>query len=218
MEIGGIVFNGFDVVVLGVVLVSLLMAASRGIARELVSIIALAVSVPAALFIWGTFRPAAQDFIQPTWLADAALALGGFAGVYMIVVFLLSGLKKAMLGRDVTFAGRLLGAAFGAFRGLLVMALFVMVPTAAYIADRDRVREVDEKYEGRTDIPEDVMEDLRARTQSLPDWLESSSTYPILERIGDWIRALPIADIRTAADELRDGEIPDLSFEEESDV
>ena len=218
MEIGGIVFNGFDVVVLGVVLVSLLMAAARGIAKEVSSIIALAVAVPASLFIWGTFRPAAQDFIQPTWLADGALALGGFVGVYMVVVFLMSGVRKALLGKEVTLIGRLLGAAFGAFRGLLVMALFVMVPTAAYIADKERIAEEEEAIQGRTDIPEDIRERLLSPRQSLPEWLESSTTYPILERIGDMIRALPMADIRTAADELRDGEIPDLSLEKESDV
>ena len=210
MEVAGTPFNGFDIVVLGVVLISLLMAASRGLARELISILALAVAVPAALFLWGTFRPAAQDLIQPSWLADGALALGGFALVYMIVIFLMSGVRKALLGKDVTLVGRLLGAAFGAFRGLVVMALFVMVPTAAYIADKDRIREEERAIEGRTDIPPDIRERLLAPRQSLPDWLESSSTYPILERIGDMIRALPLADFKTAAGDLREGELPDL--------
>ena len=207
MEIGGTALNGFDIVVLGVVLISLLMAASRGLYRELVSVVALVVGLVAALFLWGRFRPAAQDFISPSWLADGALALGSFAFVNMLVVFLLR-----RVGKDTGTIGplnRLLGGAFGALRGLVVMSLFVMVPTASYIADRDRLREEEADIADRTDIPDDIRERLLTPQQELPQWLESSTTYPILETIGDELRRLPIADIRDAADDIRDGEFPD---------
>jgi len=214
MTIGDIAFNGFDIVVLGVVLISLFMAAARGLARELISILALVIALAAALFIWGRFRFAAQDFIDPEWLADVALALGSFTIVYMIVIALMSGVKKGLLGKEVTAIGRLLGAAFGAGRGLIVMALAVMAYTAPYIAERDKLAEqedIADKY-GMSDADRQQLMDP---SQSLPDWLESSTTYPILERIGDWIRALPFADVKAAADELRDGEIPSLNTEDE---
>ena len=206
MTIGDMAFNGFDIVVLGVVLISLLMAASRGLLRELVSIVALVVGIAVGLFMWGQFRVAAQEAISPPWLADGALALGSFAFAYMIVVFALRTLIRDK--GTPSLPNRLLGAAFGAFRGLVVMALFVLVPTASYIADRDRLREEERDLAERTDVPPDIRERLLTPQQELPEWLESSSTYPILERIGDVIRTLPFGEMREAADDLRDGTFP----------
>ena len=217
MEIGGIGFNGFDVVVLGVVLISTLVAASRGLARELISILALVVGLVVSLFVWGRFRFAAQDFIEPAWLADGALALGTFLVVYLLVIALMNSVKKSLLGREVGLVNRLLGAAFGAGRGLVIAALPVMVFTSAYIADRDRLREEAQEIQGRDDIPGDIRERLLTPRQSLPEWLESSTTYPILESIGDMIRKLPFADVRDAANDLKDGDIPDLRLGEESE-
>ena len=206
MTIGSTAFNGFDIVVLGVVLISLLMAASRGFLRELVSIAALVVGIAVSLFVWGRFRPAAQEAISPPWLADGALALGSFAFAYMIVVF---ALRTLIRDRGTPSApNRLLGAAFGAFRGLVVMALFVLAPTASYIADRDRLRAEQEDLAERTDVPDDIRERLLTPQQELPEWLASSTTYPILERIGDGIRTLPFGEMRDAADDLRDGTFP----------
>ena len=132
MSIGPYIFTGFDVVVLLVCLVSLLMAASRGLARELVSVLALIIASAIALFIFGRFRFAAQDFIQPNWLADGALGFGAFSLSFLLVVFLLSGVVKSLKGKDIGFIDRLLGAGFGVARGLLVASLFVMVTTASY--------------------------------------------------------------------------------------
>ena len=218
MEIGGIGLNGFDVVVLGVVIISTLMAAARGLARELISILALVIALIVALFVWGRFRFAAQDFIKPEWLADGALALGTFAVGYMIVIALMSGVKKSLLGKEVGLINRLLGAAFGAARGLVVMSLFVMVPTASYVAEREQIAERTDELERRTDIPDDIREELLDAQTQLPDWLESSATYPILERIGDAIRALPFADIKAAANDLKEGEIPEILQNEETEL
>ena len=132
MSIGPWDFNGFDVVVLLVLLISLLMAASRGFWRELISIFALVFAGGLALFVFGRYRFAAQDFIKPSWLADGALGLGTFAIGYMLIVFLLSTVTKPVRGKDVGLLDRLFGAGFGVARGLLVMALFTMVATAQY--------------------------------------------------------------------------------------
>ena len=119
MSIGPWDFNGFDVIVLVILLISLLMAANRGLMRELTSLLALFISAGVALFVFGQYRFAAQDFISPTWLADGALALGSFALTYMVMVFLLSGLVKTLKGKSVGLFDRLLGAGFGVLRGLI---------------------------------------------------------------------------------------------------
>jgi len=90
MSIGQFTFNGFDVVVLLILLVSLLIAVQRGFVREIMSLLALFIAGVISLFIWGQFRYAAQDFISPSWLADVALGAGTFILVYMLFSFILT--------------------------------------------------------------------------------------------------------------------------------
>jgi len=65
MSIGPWTFTGFDIVVLLVILISLMMAASRGLFRELISIAALVIASLIALFLYGRFRFEARELISP---------------------------------------------------------------------------------------------------------------------------------------------------------
>ena len=124
MSIGPWDFSGFDIVVLIILLISLLMAAQRGLAREVTSLLGLLISAAIALFVFGRFRFAAQDFISPSWLADGALGLGTFALAYMLVVFLLSGVVKSLKGKDVGFIDRLLGAGSVSYTHLTLPTIY----------------------------------------------------------------------------------------------
>jgi len=150
MSIGPWDFTGFDVVVLVILLISLLMAAQRGLAREITSLLALLIASAIALFVFGRFRFAAQDFISPSWLADGALGLGTFALAYMLMIFLLSGLVKSLKGKDVGLIDRLFGAGFGIMRGLLVAALGVMLLTSQYRTSQEAQEFKDYKIYERT--------------------------------------------------------------------
>ena len=215
MSIGPYIFTGFDVVVLLVCLVSLLMAASRGLARELVSVLALIIASAIALFIFGRFRFAAQDFIQPNWLADGALGFGAFSLSFLLVVFLLSGVVKSLKGKDIGFIDRLLGAGFGVARGLLVASLFVMVTTASYRdAEEKKIFQETLTAEQRAafeNAPDSIKEMLEPKEVELPFFLKDSTFYPLLNKIGDGIRLLPFARIKSLADRLKDGDIPDIN-------
>jgi len=215
MSIGPWVFNGFDIVVLLVILISLLMAASRGFFRELISIAALIIAGAVALFVFGRFRFAAQGFIKPEWLADGALGIGTFALAYMAVLFVLSGVVKSLKGKEVGLMDRLLGAGFGAGRGLIIAALFVMVATASY---REGIATQDFKNRilGNRDIlppdyvenaPKDMREWLEAPPPELPKFLQGSTLYPLLDTIGAGLRTLPFAKVRSTADKLRTGDL-----------
>lgn len=217
MSIGPWDFNGFDTVVLLVLLISLLMAASRGFMRELISIAALVIAGLSALFVYGRFRFAAQDFISPNWLADGALGLGTFFLVYLLMVFLFSGVTKSLRGKKVGILDRAAGAGFGVFRGLLLAALGVMAMTASYHeakAVQDFKKQMAENGQPiGSDVLENAPPSIREMFEQdepeLPDMFKNSTFYPLLEKIGDTIRALPFAKMRTMADQLKDG---DLSF------
>jgi len=218
MSIGPWDFGGFDIVVLLVLLISLLMAANRGLMRELTSIFALFIAAAVALFIFGRFRFAAQDFISPSWLADGALGLGTFALAYMIMVFILSGVVKNLKGKEVGLIDRLLGASFGVVRGLIVSALGVMLLTAQYRASQDAQEFKDYIAQNQGDIPQEVLDkmprsmrqQMEAPPAELPSMLEGSTFYPLLAKIGDGIRALPFAKMRSYADRLKEGDLESI--------
>jgi membrane protein required for colicin V production len=214
VSIGPWTFTGFDIVVLLVIIISLLMAASRGLFRELISIAALVMGAVAGLFAYGRFRFEARDLISPNWLADGALALGTFAIIYMIMVFLFSGMVKNLRGKSVGFLDRLMGAAFGVARGLLVCALAAMVFTASYREAKAAQEFRDEMQSNGTAITEEMLEKAPKSIQDafldrepeLPKVFQGSTFFPLLERIGDGIRALPFSRMETLADRLKKGE------------
>jgi len=218
MSIGPWDFTGFDVVVLLVLLISLIMAAQRGLAREITSLLALLIASAIALFVFGRFRFAAQDFISPSWLADGALGLGTFALAYMLMVFLLSGIVKSLKGKEVGMIDRLFGAGFGVMRGLLVAALGVMLLTSQYRASQEAQEFKDYISQNQGDIPPEILEkmpksmkeQMEAEPAELPKMLQNSTFYPLLARIGDGIRALPFTKMRSYADRVKDGDIQSI--------
>jgi len=214
MRIGSWTFTGFDILVLLVAFISLVMAANRGLFRELISISALIVAALVALFVYGRYRFDAQEMISPSWLADAIVGLGSFAITYMICVFLLSGTVKSLRGKDVGFLDRLFGAGFGVARGLLVCALGVMVLTASY-REAKASHEFKEQLEAQgTEITQEMLDSAPKSFQDafnqeepeLPKLLQGSIFYPLLERIGSGIRKLPFSRMETVADKLKTGE------------
>ena len=214
MSIGPWTFTGFDIVVLLVILISLMMAAGRGLFRELISIAALTIAAFVALFLYGRLRFGARELISPNWLADGALGLGSFAIVYMLLVFALAGVVKSARGKNVGFFDRLLGAGFGVARGLLICSLAVMVFTASYREAKAAQDFRDEINNGGTQITEEMLEKapqsirdaFSDREPELPKVFQGSTFYPLLEKIGAAIRAVPFSRMETLADRLRKGE------------
>ena len=215
MSIGPWDFNGFDIVVLLILLISLLYAANRGLMRELTSILALFIAASAALFVYGRYRFAAQDFISPSWLADGALGIGAFSLAYMLMVFLLSGVVKKLKGKEIGFIDRMLGAGFGVGRGLIVAALGVMLLTSQYRASQDAQEFKDYIAQNQNDIPPEVLEkmprsmkeQMDAPKAELPGMLQGSTFYPLLASIGDGIRALPFTRMKSYAERLKEGDL-----------
>ena len=216
VSIGPYDLNGFDVVVLLVLIISLLYAASRGLIREVVSLAALLVAATITLFVWGQFRFAAQDFISPAWLADWALVLGVGALSYLLMVVLLSGIGKSIAGKEVGFLDRIFGAAFGVARGLVICALAVMVMTSGTRASEE-AKDYRESLEAQgiyddviNQMPKSMRDQMEAEPKELPDLLAGSEFYPLLDRIGDGIRALPFTKMKSYADRIKEGDIEGL--------
>src|SRR6185369_885551 len=110
-----------DYAVLGVFVVSLVLGAWRGLVREVVSILGWVIAFLAANLLAGPLGPAMPDFIPTPELRVAAAYLGIF--IASLIVTSLVGLLLSKVANAVGLGGidRLLGAVFGAARGLLIL-------------------------------------------------------------------------------------------------
>lgn len=115
-----------DGVILAVLAVSALLALLRGLVHEVLGIAAWAGAIAAALLLRPQVAALLDPHVDPPWLADA-LATGG---VFLVVLIPLKLIVAAVARRvqDSVLGGtdRMLGLAFGAARGAVLVA-------AAYI-------------------------------------------------------------------------------------
>ena len=115
-----------DLVLLGVMLLSALLAMTRGFTREVLSIVSWGAAAGAALFAYAKYRDLARASISPNWLADATLVLGTFVVVLIIVSYITIRISDLILDSRVGALDRTLGFVFGLGRGLLLVVIAFM--------------------------------------------------------------------------------------------
>ena len=110
-----------DYAVVGVFAASLVIGAWRGLVREVISILGWVIAFLAANLLAGPLGPAMPQAIPGPELRIAAAYLAVFVG--SLVVTSLLGLLLSKIVKAVGLGGvdRLLGALFGAARGLLIV-------------------------------------------------------------------------------------------------
>ena len=82
-------FSVLDLVVIGIVLISALLAAVRGFTREVLAIVAWVVAAAAAWYLHPTALPIAQQYISSNTVALVA-AIGGIFVVTLIIVSIIT--------------------------------------------------------------------------------------------------------------------------------
>lgn len=121
----------FDGAAVALVLISALMAVSRGFMRELATLGAFVAAVAAAYYA----RLALRDTIQgslpnslPNWTADALIIGVVFMLVYVLAAWGGQKLSKSVNGPDgLGIIDRIAGMVFGVARGLVALVFFVML-------------------------------------------------------------------------------------------
>jgi membrane protein required for colicin V production len=122
--------TAFDAVVLGVLLLSGLLALVRGFVREALSVAAFIAAALGALWMLPVLRDPLRGVIQPAWAADITAVVGAFLLIFLAVTLVTSSISKQLgRGDEPGLLDRLAGLAFGVVRGLVVLALFVLAYT-----------------------------------------------------------------------------------------
>lgn len=155
--------TAFDAIAILVVIMSGLMALSRGFMRELATMAALIAAIAAAFFGRELLREQIAQRLPENvaaWTADLIIVGTAFVVVYVLVRFVGSRLTGLIQGTEgVTIVDRLAGLVFGAARGgaALVFLAWLMIT----IVPSDRV----------------------------PDFIAESASYPVFEQVAATINS-----------------------------
>jgi membrane protein required for colicin V production len=124
--------NPLDIGVLAVVLISALLAFSRGIVRELLSVAGWIAAAFATLYVFPYVQPFARKYISITLAADLGAALVIFLATLTIISIGSGWLAKQIHETDFKPLDRSLGFVFGALRGLVLLCLAFLLFNWAY--------------------------------------------------------------------------------------
>lgn len=122
-------FTWFDFAALVVLGLSGVMAFARGLIREVFSIIAFIGAAIAAVFFASLLRPLVESVTPLSGpLASVAAGLLIFLVVFIVITVITSTVaKRAHQSTEIGSFDRAAGLAFGILRGVLVVALFVLL-------------------------------------------------------------------------------------------
>src|SRR6478609_3089614 len=149
-----------DLVVLGVVIVSALLAAVRGFTREVLAIASWIAAAAAAYALHPLVLPYAKEYIPNAQLALAASIASVFLFTLVLVSFVTVKISDLILDSKIGALDRSLGFLFGAARGLLI-AVIAFVFFDKLVGDKQQ-----------------------------PDWVRNAKVRPVLKDTGDQIITL----------------------------
>ncbi|GGH21709.1 colicin V biosynthesis protein [Alsobacter metallidurans] len=149
-----------DLVVLGVIFISALLAAVRGFTREVLAIGSWIAAAAAAYALHPLVLPYAKEYISNAQLALAAAIASVFLITLVLVSFLTVKISDLILDSKIGALDRTLGFLFGAARGLLI-AVIAFVFFDKLVGDKQQ-----------------------------PDWIRNAKMRPVLKDTGDYIVGL----------------------------
>ena len=149
-----------DIVLLGVMLVSALLAMIRGFMREILSIAAWVIAAGATLYAYAKLLPTAKTYFNNDIVAAGVVIGGTFLLTLIIVSIVTVRFSDMVLDSRIGALDRTLGFLFGLARGLLIVVVaflfFVwLVPS---------------------------------KTQ--PGWVANAKSKVVLQSTGDWLMSM----------------------------
>ncbi len=149
-----------DILLLGVMLVSGLLAMIRGFMREILSITAWAAAAVATLLAYPRLLPIAKANIASDIVATGAVIGGVFLVTLLIVSIITVRISDMVLDSRIGALDRTLGFLFGLGRGLIIVVVAFLF-FAWLVPDR-----------------------------SQPEWVKSAKSRLVLQSTGQWLMSM----------------------------
>src|SRR5499427_5807220 len=112
-----------DLVLLGVMLISGLLAMVRGFMREILSIAAWGAAALTTLYSFGKLLPTAKTYFNNDTVAAVVVVAGVFVGTLIIVSVITIKISDMVLDSRIGALDRTLGFLFGLGRGLIIVVV-----------------------------------------------------------------------------------------------
>src|SRR4029077_13045265 len=149
-----------DLVLLGVMLVSGLLAMVRGFMREILSIAAWGAAALVTLYAFSKLLPTAKTYFNNDTVAAVVVVAGTFIGTLILVSVITVLISDMVLDSRIGALDRTLGFLFGLGRGLLIVVVAFLF--FAWL------------------VP--------PRTQ--PAWVANAKSKVVLQSTGDWLMSM----------------------------
>lgn len=178
--------NNLDFIVLGIVLLSGILALFRGFVREVLSLASWTLAYFAAV----KYHYLAEPWVHHHIKSEQGAALAAGIGIFLIVLLvcalasnLIAGLVR---GKALSAVDRSLGFAFGLLRGALVVCIVYLAAAAIWWPDMDKP-------------PVEQSKD----TVQPPDWVMQAKTHASMAKGAAILRSfIPDKDIKSATFQL----------------
>ena len=149
-----------DILLLGVMLISALLAMIRGFMREILSITAWGAAAVATLLLYPKLLPVAKANISSDIVATGAVIGGVFLITLLIVSVITVRVSDLILDSRIGALDRTLGFLFGLGRGLIIVVVAFLF--FAWL------------------VP----------TKAQPGWVQNAKSRVVLQGTGDWLKAM----------------------------
>jgi membrane protein required for colicin V production len=149
-----------DIILIGVMLISALLAMIRGFMREVLSIAAWVIAAVVTLYAYAKLLPFAKTYFNNDIVAAAVVIGGTFLGTLLIVSVITVRFSDMVLDSRVGALDRTLGFLFGLARGLIIVVVAFLF-FAWLVPDR-----------------------------SQPEWIRGAKSRVVLQGTGDWLMSM----------------------------
>jgi membrane protein required for colicin V production len=154
-----------DIILIGVMLISALLAMIRGFMREILSIAAWVIAALVTLYSFSKLLPVAKTYFNNDIVAYAVVIGGSFLGTLLIVSVITVRFSDMVLDSRVGALDRTMGFLFGLARGLVIVVVAFLF-FAWLVPDR-----------------------------SQPEWIRSAKSRVVLQGTGDWLMSMLPEDL-----------------------
>lgn len=166
--------NNLDIIILIVVAISALIALSRGLVKEVLSIIGWVLATMAIIYLLPLVMPFAKNYIANGFIASAVSSLCILILFFIVWIYSTSGVVSKIRSSKLNGMDRALGLFFGIVRACLLVVLFYilvswMIPVEkqSEVLTQSKYFQLAGKFAQPLEemIPEETMKLIKAKTK-----------------------------------------------------